>query len=91
VPQHDRKNIVEINTHPFVPSSSSGRALSLVEGLREEFFNRLPMFNVAPGGVQIVQVFHADGLRQGRLAATQAAINVPSSQPGPMSKSIIHE
>jgi hypothetical protein len=33
VPQHDRKNIIEINTHPFV--------LSVVEGLREEFFNRL--------------------------------------------------
>jgi len=37
------------------------------------------------------EVFHTDGLRQRRLASTPATINVPSSQPGPMSKSIIQE
>jgi hypothetical protein len=33
VPQHERKNTNDINSPPFVPSSSSGLALSAVEGL----------------------------------------------------------
>src|SRR5512144_1428363 len=37
VPQHERKITNDINSLPFVPSSSSGPALSIVEGLREDF------------------------------------------------------
>jgi hypothetical protein len=37
VPQHERNNIKDIKSPSFVPSSSSGRALSVVEGLREHF------------------------------------------------------
>jgi hypothetical protein len=36
-PQHERKNISDINQPPIVPSSSSGRALSGVEGLFSGF------------------------------------------------------
>src|SRR6266508_794095 len=36
-PQHERKILDDIKNPPFVPSSSSGRALSTVEGLRLSF------------------------------------------------------
>jgi hypothetical protein len=36
-PQHERKNINDINSFPFVPSINSGQALSTVEGLLRVF------------------------------------------------------
>ena len=36
MPQHERKNN-NTKSRPFVTSASSGRALSLVEGFREDF------------------------------------------------------
>jgi len=39
-PQHERKILNDIKARPFVPSSSSGRTLSTVEGLRQSFSSK---------------------------------------------------